>query len=95
MGLNIVLYSSKPQEEYSLDWFDDSRHTWDREFSTQDFFEIECIDFYEGDNKYRIKDLDKALKWISTIDPEGNRERLTKLVTEVHNNDFLWIEFSY
>lgn len=95
MGLDILLRSSKLKEGYNLDGFDISRFIFDREFAMQDFFEVEYPSYYDEPIKYRIKDLNKALSWINTIPYEGNRERLTKLVTEIYNNDFLWIEFSY
>lgn len=102
MGLNIHVYWLKKDspdfQNPPFEW-DSCRHSGDSDFVSNNVIKHVYHERDARDDDYilwRPEDFGLAREWITTnIQPEGNRERLLKLMNDLEANADCWLFSSY
>lgn len=106
MGVNVIAYKlgdivkDGDYDTYrvkSRHDFDSARHSGDREFiMCQEFDWDEVGDGYYIENYSRPKNPQEAKEWIkNNIEPEGNKERLLKLMDDMLEDETIYLMASF
>lgn len=94
MGVNIHLVDEQGYHPPEYGWWDYIRHSGDKEFITANL----GWTFRRRDDDEPLKrpDMDAAEQWVrANVTPEGNRERLLKLVDFLRGHPEAWLYASW